>query len=130
MASLNNRQIFSVSGDTSSDGRTVFLKVATKAGAPFDLALEVADVQKLVTLLLVLANDAAILADSPRASHDACVVPIPLRTISVGDCGDGGTLLMVEVGTASMAFALPPDATREIGGALLALSAPCVGRPM
>jgi len=37
---------------------------------------------------------------------------------------------MVEVGTTSMAFALPPDATREIGGALLALSAPSVGRPI
>jgi len=130
MAHLNNRQISSVSGDTSPDGRTVFLKVATGSGVPFDLALEVGDVQKLVTLLLVLASDAAILANSPRASRDARVLPIPLRTISVGDCGEGGTLLMVEVGTTSMAFALPPDATREIGGALLALSAPSVGRPI
>ena len=130
MASLNNRRISSVSGDTSPDGRTVFLKVATGPGAPLDLALEVGDVQKLVTLLLVLASDAAILANSPRASRDARVLPIPLRTISVGDCGEGGTLLMVEVGTTSMAFALPPDATREIGGALLALSASCGGRPI
>jgi hypothetical protein len=56
-------------------------------------------------------------------------MPLPLTAINVGQTEDDQIFLLLEVGTASLMFGLPPATLGEIGQTLLALSARTAGKP-
>ena len=51
-----------------------------------------------------------------------------MSAINVGQTDDGQTFLMLEVGTASLMFAVPQSTLTEVGQTLLALSARVTGQ--
>jgi hypothetical protein len=59
----------------------------------------------------------------------AAAIPLPVSAINVGQTDDGQTLLMLEVGTTSLMFAVPQPTLTEVGQTLLAPSARTTAPP-
>ena len=86
--------------------------------------------QHLVGILLALGCEAK--RRQPPPEFDAppsSAIPLPLSAINVGQTDDDQTFLMLEVGTASLMFALAPATLSEVGQTLLALSARATAKP-
>src|SRR6185295_2496283 len=96
-------------GHASPDGRSVSLQIAAEGGACADVGLATEDLQPLTSMLLLLSHNAAVLGGGPRDPDLSQVVPIPLRSISVGEHGRGERLLLLEVGGTLLGF----EMTRE-----------------
>ena len=84
----------------------------------------------LVGVLLALACEAKRLQPAPEfEGPPSGAIPLPLSAINVGQTDDGQTFLLLEVGAASLMFALPPGTLSEVGQTLLALSARATAKP-
>jgi hypothetical protein len=119
-----------VLGEVASKGEAVGLRIQRSAQGPVDLCLRIGDVQHLVGILLALACEAKRLQPPPAFEGPPNnAIPLPLSAINVGQTDDDQTFLMLEVGTASLMFGLPPAMLSEVGQTLLALSARASGKP-
>ena len=119
-----------VLGEVASKGEAVGLRIQRSAQGPVDLCLRIGDVQHLVGILLALACEAKRLQPPPAFDGPPNnAIPLPLSAINVGQTDDDQTFLMLEVGTASLMFGLPPAMLSEVGQTLLALSARASGKP-
>jgi hypothetical protein len=119
-----------VLGEVASKGEAVGLRIQRSAQGPVDLCLRIGDVQHLVGILLALACEAKRLQPPPASDGPPNnAIPLPLSAINVGQTDDDQTFLMLEVGTASLMFGLPPAMLSEVGQTLLALSARASGKP-
>jgi hypothetical protein len=119
-----------VLGEVASKGEAVGLRIQRSAQGPVDLCLRIGDVQHLVGILLALACEAKRLQPPPAFEGPPNnAIPLPLSAINVGQTDDDQTFLMLEVGTASLMFGLPPAMLSEVGQTLLALSAHASGKP-
>jgi hypothetical protein len=119
-----------VLGEVASKGEAVGLRIQRSAQGPVDLCLRIGDVQHLVGILLALACEAKRLQPPPAFEGPPNnAIPLPLSAINVGQTDDDQTFLMLEVGTASLMFGLPPAMLSEVGQTLLALSARTSGKP-
>jgi hypothetical protein len=119
-----------VLGEVASKGEAVGLRIQRSAQGPVDLCLRIGDVQNLVGILLALACEAKRLQPPPAFDGPPSnAIPLPLSAINVGQTDDDQTFLMLEVGTASLMFGLPPAMLSEVGHTLLALSARASGKP-
>lgn len=122
--------VIDVLGEVAPDGGAVGLRIQRSAQGPVDLCLRIDDVQHLVGILLALSCEARRL--HPQTQFEGpptAAIPLPLTAINVGQTDDDKTFLMLEVGTTSLMFAVPPDTLTEVGQTLLALSAKETGRP-
>src|SRR5262245_28068860 len=111
-----------VSGDVTSDGERIVLRIETAEAEPIDLAVGTDDIQHLVTLLLLLADKAATIARPPRAPEDLEAIPVPLRGLSLAESDDGQTLLALEIGGTTIAVSLPADVLVDVGRSLAGLA--------
>jgi hypothetical protein len=119
-----------VLGEVAPAGEAVGLRIGRSAQGPVDLCLRIADVQHLVGILLALACEAKRRQQPPPIDAPPNnAIPLPLSAINVGQTDDDQTFLMLEVGTASLMFGLPPAMLSEVGQTLLALSARASGKP-
>ena len=64
----------------------------------------------------------------PPASGEVQVVPLHLDSVGLGEIEDG-IVLRVAIGEIALAFALSPGMSRELGRALMTLSASESGDP-
>ncbi len=122
--------VVDVLGEVASDGAAVGLRIQRSAEGPVDLCLRIDDVQHLVGILLALSCEAKRV--QPPTQPDGpptAAIPLPVTAINVGQTDDDTTFLMLEVGTTSLMFAVPPATLTEVGQTLLALSATATGRP-
>ena len=85
------------------------------------------DVQSLVVLLLMLSGKTGV--RRPPASGEVQVVPLRLDSVGLGEIDDGVIVLRVVIGETALAFALSPGMSRELGRALMTLSASARGEP-
>ena len=119
-----------VLGEVAPDGQAVGLRIQRSAQGPVDLCLRTEDVQHLVSILLALSCEAKRLQPPPQfEGPPGRALPLPLTAINVGQTEDDQIFLLLEVGTASLMFGLPPATLGEIGQTLLALSARTAGKP-
>jgi hypothetical protein len=122
--------VLDVVGEVAANGEAVGLRIQRSAQGPVDLCLGIADVQRMVGLLLALGCEAKRLQPPPELDAPPNNgIPLPLGAINVGQTDDDQTFLMLEVGTASLVFSLPPAMLGEIGQTLLTLSARASGKP-
>ena len=84
------------------------------------------DVQPLVVLLLMLSGKTGV--RRPPTSGEVQVVPLHLDSVGLGEIKDG-VVLRVVIGETALAFALSPGMSRELGRALMTLSASGSGEP-
>ena len=56
------------------------------------------------------------------------MVPLPLDSVGLGEIEDG-IVLRIVIGETALAFALSPGLSRELGRALMTLSASASGEP-
>lgn len=115
----DQRQVSYVTGDVTSDGRSILLRVRTERGGPVDLSLATVDLQPLVTLLLVLGGKAAVNGRFAAFSETFQAQPLPLHGVSLGIEEDDQGVLTVEVGAAVLSFSLPRHSLAEIGRTIL-----------
>jgi hypothetical protein len=129
-ATSNPPFVIDVLGEVAPNGEAVGLRIQRSAQGPVDLCLRIQDVQHLVGILLALGCEAK--RRQPPAEFDVppdSAIPLPLSAINVGQTDDDQTFLMLEVGTASLMFALAPATLSEVGQTLLALSARATAKP-
>ena len=122
--------VLDVLGEVALNGEAVGLRIQRSAQGPVDLCLRIDDVQHLIGILLALSCEAK--RRQPPTEIDApppAAIPLPVSAINVGQSDDGQTFLMLEVGTASLMFAVPQSTLTEVGQTLLALSARATSRP-
>jgi hypothetical protein len=122
--------VIDVLGEVAPNGEAVGLRIQRSAQGPVDLCLRIQDVQHLVGILLALGCEAKRLQPPPEFDvPPSSAVPLPLSAINVGQTDDDQTFLMLEVGAASLMFALAPSTLSEVGQTLLALSARVTAKP-
>jgi hypothetical protein len=122
--------VLDVLGEIAPDGAAIGLRIQRSAEGPVELCLRIEDVQHLIGILLALSCEAK--RRHPAAELDAppgAAIPLPVSAINVGQTDDNQTFLMLEVGTTSLMFAVPPATLCEVGQALLALSAATTAKP-
>jgi len=119
-----------VLGEVASKGEAVGLRIQRSAQGPVELCLHIGDVQHLVGILLALACEAKRLQPPPAFEGPPNnAIPLPVSAINVGQTDENQPLLMLEVGTVSLMFGLPPAILNEFGQTLLALGANASGKP-
>jgi hypothetical protein len=122
--------VLDVLGEVAADGQAIGLRIQRSAQGPVDLCLRIGDVQHLVGILLALSCEAKRLQPPPAFDGPpSSAVPLPVSAINVGQADDDQTFLMLEVGTASLMFGVPPATLSEVGQTLLALSARATAKP-
>jgi hypothetical protein len=122
--------VIDVLGEVAPNGEAIGLRIQRSAQGPVDLCLRIEDVQHLVGILLALSCEAKRLQPPPQFdTPPGQAIPLPLSAINVGQTDDDQTFLMLEVGTASLMFGVPPATLSEVGQTLLALSARATGKP-
>jgi hypothetical protein len=122
--------VLDVLGEVAQNGEAVGLRIQRSAQGAVDLCLRIDDVQHLIGILLALSCEAK--RRQPQVEIDApppAAIPLPVSAINVGQTDDGQTFLMLEVGTASLMFAVPQSTLTEVGQTLLALSARATAQP-
>jgi hypothetical protein len=129
-AASNPPFVTDVLGEVAPQGEAVGLRIQRSAQGPVDLCLRIADVRHLVGILLALSCEAKRLQPPPTFEGPPNnAIPLPISAINVGQTDEDQTFLMLEVGTASLMFGLPPTMLSEVGQTLLALSARASGKP-
>jgi hypothetical protein len=119
-----------VSGDWNSAAGQVRLRIeAESTDEPQDFLIGPADVQPLVVLLLMLSSKVG-----PRRRRDPKVdtrqvVPLHLDTVGLGETEAGEIVLQLDVGEVELAFVLSHGMSRDLGQALMTVSAPSAHRP-
>ncbi|HKU93755.1 MAG TPA: hypothetical protein VJR58_00685 [Vineibacter sp.] len=115
---IDLRDATDVRGIWPVDGGTVTLEVSMPTGAG-RLIVPVADVQRLVALLLLLAQPLGDTTIGAEGRHVADLSVIPTTSLSVGELPNGETLLAVEVGPSMLGFSLPASAATKLGLSLM-----------
>jgi len=91
---------------------------------PKDFEFAPEDVQPLVVLLLMLSGKVG----ARRPMSDAAeMVPLHLDSVGLGETEDGGIVLRLDIGETALAFVLSPGMCRDLGRALMTLSAATTG---
>jgi hypothetical protein len=122
--------VIDVVGEVAPNGEAIALRIQRSAQGQVDLCLRTEDVQHLVSILLALSCEAKRLQPPPQfEGPPGRAIPLPVSAINVGQTEDDQTFLLLEVGTASLMFGVPPATLGEIGQTLLALSARANGKP-
>jgi len=122
-----SRAVRYVSGDWNAVLGCVCLRIeGDTVEEPRDLLLAPEDVQPLVVLLLMLSGKVGV--RRPPVSGEVQVVPLPLDSVGLGEI-EGGIVLRVVIGETALAFALSQGMSRELGRALMTLSASASGEP-
>ena len=122
-----SRAVRYVSGDWNAVLGRVCLRIeGDTVEEPRDLLLAPEDVQPLVMLLLMLSGKVGV--RQPPVSGEVQVVPLPLDSVGLGEI-EGGIVLRVVIGETALAFALSQGMSRELGRALMTLSASASGEP-
>jgi hypothetical protein len=122
--------VLDVLGEVAHNGEAVGLRIQRSTQGPVDLCLHIDEVQHLIGILLALSCEAKRRQPPPQIdAPPAAAIPLPVSAINVGQTEDGQTLLMLEVGTTSLMFTMPPATLAEVGRTLLALSARATAQP-
>jgi hypothetical protein len=122
--------VIDIVGEVAPNGEAIALRIQRSAQGQVDLCLRTEDVQHLVSILLALSCEAKRLQPPPQfEGPPGRAIPLPVSAINVGQTEDDQTFLLLEVGTASLMFGVPPATLGEIGQTLLALSARANGKP-
>jgi Protein of unknown function (DUF2478) len=101
--------VIDVVGEVAPDGEAIGLRIQRSAQGPVDLCLRTEDVQNLISILLALSCEAKRLQPPPEFEvPPGRAIPLPVSTINVGQTEDDQTFLLLEVGTASLMFGVPP----------------------
>ena len=126
-AMANAKVVRSVSGEWDPVLGRVYLRLEGETvDGPRDLLLAPEDVQRLLVLLLMLSGKVG--ARRPPISGEVQVVLLRLDSVGLGEVEDG-IVLRVVIGEIALAFALSPGMSRDLGRALMALSASASGEP-
>lgn len=112
-----------VTGDVTSNGSSILLRVHTEEGGDIDLALPTQDLQHLVTLLLILGGKAALNGRFAANSETFWPKPLPLHGVSLGVDG-GDAVLTLEVGASVLSFSVSKHSMAEIGQTIFDLTSP------
>ena len=111
-----------VSGDVTSDGGRIVLRIETAEAEPIDLTVATDDIQHLVTLLLLLADKSAAITRPLPVPADLEAIPVPLRGLSLAESEDGQILLALQIGGTTIAVSLPAEALVDVGRSLAGLA--------
>ena len=114
------QQVSYVTGDVSTDGSAILLRVETERHGQVDLSFPTVDLQHLVTLLLILGGKAAVRGRFAAFSETFQAPPLPLHGVSLGLEQNEG-VLTIEVGATVLSFSLSRGSMAEIGRTILEL---------
>ncbi len=119
-----------VSGDWRPGEPHVRLRIETRGlDEPQDLLLGIGDVQAFVTLLLVLSGKAGATKGRDSDAFGRPAFPLPINSMGLGETETGDTVLQMNIGETTLAFAMPSSASAKLGQSLLAMSASPDERP-
>lgn len=104
-----------VSGELLREENAVLITLLGHDGRRSRLRIPAADLQRVVSLLLLLGRSLA--QDEPAGSARLSLVPTD--SLSVGGLPGGETLLAVAVGPATVGFSMPASAAEKLGRSLL-----------
>jgi hypothetical protein len=105
-----------VTGELLPQTNAVRLTLEQRDGARSTLTVPVTDLQRLVSLLLLLGRA---LPGQSGPDAAASLSLVPTDSLSVGELPGGETLLAVAVGPATVGFSMPPGVAEKLGRSLL-----------
>lgn len=108
-----------VTGESHPDDNAVSLSVLGRDGERATLTVPAGDLQRLVSLLLLLGRT----LPSTDPVRDTPLSLIPTDSLHVGPLPSGETLLAVGIGPATVGLALPTSAVEKLAHSLLAATA-------
>ena len=118
------------SGDCNPGDSHVRLRIeADRLAGPEDLLIAVGDLQALIVLLLVLSGKAADGQAQRTPMESRPTLPLPLNSVALGEAENGDTILQVDIGQTTLAFAMPATISRKLGESLLTVSARSAHEP-
>ncbi len=118
-ASIDLAQATEVTGESHPGDNAVSLSVLRADGELARLTVPAGDLQRLVSLLLLLGR--ALPAADPDS--DTPLSLIPTDSLHVGPLPSGETLLAVGIGPATVGLSLPTSAAEKLAHSLLAAAA-------
>ena len=118
-AFIDLAQATEVTGESHPDDNAVSLSVLRRNGDRATLTVPADDLQRLVSLLLLLGRA----LPSPVLTREAPLSLIPTDSLHVGPLPSGETLLAVGIGPATVGLSLPSSAVEKLAHSLLAAAA-------
>jgi hypothetical protein len=115
-AFIDFAQAAEVTGESHPSANAVSLNVVRHNGHRATLTVPADDLQRLVSMLLLLGRTLAS-SDPPR---DSPLSLIPTDSLHVGPLPSGETLLAVGIGPATVSLSLPTSAVEKLARSLLA----------
>ena len=114
-----------VSGEPTTDGSSVVLRIETDDGGTRDFALPIRDVDDFVGLLLELSAQASARWQAPQPNDSGIGgAAIPLRSLSVASSEKSDEILLVlETAATTLTFSLPMTELGRLGRTLMTLRA-------
>ncbi len=114
-----------VSGEWRPAQGVACLRIKSDRGAQsHDLLIEPSDIQSLVTLLLALASEVGPVSEPSPANAFKSILPLQVDSLGLGEANDDDHIILeMEIGAASLAFALPSRVCIKLGQSLLTLAA-------
>ena len=117
--SIDLAQAAEVTGESHPGDNAVSLNVVRHNGHRSTLTVPAGDLQRLVSLLLLLGRT----LPSADPGKDAPLSLIPTDSLHVGPLPSGETLLAVGIGPATVGLSLPTSAVEKLAHSLLAAAA-------
>lgn len=118
-SSIDLAQAAEVTGESHPDDNTVSLNVLRRDGERSTLMVPASDLQRLVSMLLLLGRT----LPSADPESKAPLSLIPTDSLHVGPLPSGETLLAVGIGPATVGLSLPTSAVEKLAHSLLAAAA-------
>ena len=125
-ASIDFAQAAEVTGECHPGDNAVSLNVVGHNGHRATLTVPADDLQRLVSMLLLLGRTLG----SSEPARDAPLSLIPTDSLHVGSLPSGETMLAVGIGPATVGLSLPSSAVEKLARSLLAAAAVPVKGPL
>jgi hypothetical protein len=118
-SAIDFAQAAEVTGESHPDDNAVSLSVVGRDGERSTLTVPAGDLQRLVSMLLLLGR----MLPSGDSARDAPLSLIPTDSLHVGPLPSGETLLAIGIGPATVGLSLPTSAVEKLAHSLLAAAA-------
>ena len=117
-------------GQVVANGHAIALRIIRNGQEPVHICLRIADLQYVVSMLLWLGFEARHRQSQVETdARPSGAIHLPVSALNVGSDDRNDTFLTLEVGATDLMFRLLPKCLKELGEALLALSANRSSKP-
>ena len=123
--------VYSFDGNPSQDGATLAVEATCFDKSVVRFAIPVDNIQHLIAFLLIWVNMISPdnFDDDQSESRQRNLIPIPARSIAIGETAGDRAYIAISVGRAELVFSLPVSSLGSVGQLLLLAGTPANAAP-